>query len=39
MGKHWATDPHYAEKVLRIYEEWNLAVLDGAGAVELEMAG
>jgi flagellum-specific peptidoglycan hydrolase FlgJ len=28
LGKHWATDPHYAEKVLRIYEEWNLAELD-----------
>lgn len=28
MAKHWATDPHYAEKVLRIYEEWNLAELD-----------
>jgi flagellum-specific peptidoglycan hydrolase FlgJ len=38
VGRHWATDPHYAEKVLRIYEEWNLAELDavraGAGPVE-----
>jgi flagellar protein FlgJ len=28
LAKRWATDPHYAEKLLRIYEEWNLAELD-----------
>jgi flagellum-specific peptidoglycan hydrolase FlgJ len=45
MGKHWATDPHYAEKVLRIYEEWNLAELDGPrargerGVSAVEMVG
>ena len=25
VARHWATDPHYAEKVLRIYEDWNMA--------------
>lgn len=28
LAKHWATDPGYAEKVLRIYRAENLAELD-----------
>jgi flagellum-specific peptidoglycan hydrolase FlgJ len=28
LAKHWATDPHYAEKILRIYRERNLNDLD-----------
>jgi flagellum-specific peptidoglycan hydrolase FlgJ len=28
LGKHWATDPKYAEKVLRIYSENNLGRFD-----------
>jgi flagellum-specific peptidoglycan hydrolase FlgJ len=28
LAKHWATDPHYAEKVLRIYRDNNLSTLD-----------
>ncbi len=28
LAKHWATDPHYAEKILRIYRENNLNNLD-----------
>lgn len=30
MGKHWATDPHYAEKVLAIYRANALDRLDAA---------
>lgn len=26
LAKHWATDPNYAEKILKIYYENNLAV-------------
>ena len=28
LAKHWATDPKYAEKLLRIYRENNLSRLD-----------
>jgi flagellum-specific peptidoglycan hydrolase FlgJ len=28
LAKHWATDPKYAEKVLRIYSENNLGRFD-----------
>lgn len=28
LGKHWATDPKYAEKVLRVYRECGLEKLD-----------
>jgi flagellum-specific peptidoglycan hydrolase FlgJ len=28
LAKHWATDPNYAEKILRIYHENNLNRLD-----------
>jgi flagellum-specific peptidoglycan hydrolase FlgJ len=28
LAKHWATDPTYAEKILRIYRENNLGDLD-----------
>jgi flagellum-specific peptidoglycan hydrolase FlgJ len=34
LAKHWATDPHYAEKLLRVYRENKFDRLDeGAGAV------
>jgi flagellum-specific peptidoglycan hydrolase FlgJ len=34
LAKHWATDPNYAEKLLRIYRENNLNRLDDhAGAM------
>lgn len=29
LAKHWATDPNYAEKILKIYRENNLSKLDG----------
>ncbi|MGE5111889.1 MAG: glycoside hydrolase family 73 protein [Acidobacteriaceae bacterium] len=28
LAKHWATDPNYAEKILKIYRENNLSNLD-----------
>ena len=28
IAKHWATDPNYVEKILRIYRENNLSRLD-----------
>lgn len=31
LAKHWATDPNYAEKILRIYRENNLSRLEAAG--------
>lgn len=34
LAKHWATDPHYAEKLLRVYRENKFDRLDEkAGAV------
>lgn len=29
LAKHWATDPSYADKILKIYRENNLNELDG----------
>ncbi len=28
LAKHWATDPNYAEKILKVYRENNLSRLD-----------
>jgi flagellar protein FlgJ len=34
LAKHWATDPHYAEKLLRVYHDNDLSRLDDhTGAV------
>lgn len=30
MAKHWATDPHYAEKLLKVYDTYGLGALDEA---------
>ena len=33
LASHWATDPNYAEKILKIYHEYDLSKLDfGDGA-------
>ena len=33
FARHWATDPNYAEKILKIYHEYDLSKLDfGDGA-------
>jgi flagellar protein FlgJ len=28
LARHWATDPHYAEKLLRLYREHGFDQLD-----------
>ena len=39
LAKHWATDPNYAEKILRIYRENNLDKLDRNGDGSLDACG
>lgn len=39
LAKHWATDPNYADKLLRIYRENNLDELDREGEGSLDACG
>lgn len=32
LAKHWATDPHYAERILAVYKDCGLDALDGKAA-------